>query len=47
MNSPTYTVLDLAEFAHWPDAIHQQARALLIAASALIQHGMVPLPPRA
>ena len=39
MNSPTYTVLDLAEFAHGPDAIHQQARALLIAASALIQRG--------
>ena len=39
MNSPTYTVLDRAEFAHWPDAIHTQARALLIAASALIQRG--------
>lgn len=39
MNSPTYTVLDLAEFAHGPDVIHTQARALLIAASALIQRG--------
>ena len=39
MNSPTYTVLDLAEFAHGPDVIHTQARALLVAASALIQRG--------
>ena len=39
MNSPTYTVLDLAPFAQWPDVIHQQARALLTAASALIQRG--------
>ena len=39
MNRPTYTVLDLAEFAQWPDVIHTQARALLIAASALIQRG--------
>ena len=39
MNRPTYTVLDRAEFAQWPDVIHTQARALLIAASALIQRG--------
>ena len=39
MNNPSYTVLDLAQFSHWPDAIHQQARALLVAAQALIQRG--------
>lgn len=27
MNSPSYTVLDLAQFAHWHDVIHTQALA--------------------
>ena len=39
MNSPTYTVPELSQFTHWPDVIHQQARALLVAASALVQKG--------